>query len=234
MVVSSVDPEEGKSVTAVNLAIAMARDGYRTILVDADLRRPSLHRMLAWAPAPGLTNVLGGAVDLHTALRAFPEVPGLRVITSGEIPGNPTELLDSAPMQELIERLAAEAEIVIFDSPPCAPVPDTAVLAPKVDGVLLVVDFREARRSGLKYATEQLDRAHARLLGLVCNKVSGHEGSSYYAYYFRRYYRRGYYADEPRGSGHGRSHAAAKGLPGSENGRALATHCAAAEEIRGE
>src|SRR5687768_364557 len=121
----------------MNLAIAIALEGRRVILVDADLRRPSVHRILGCETTPGLTDVLVGAQDRNEALREFPGVPGLRVMTSGSIPPNPAELLNSIPMEELIGQLAAEAEVVIFDCPPCLPVTDAPLLSTKVDGVIL-------------------------------------------------------------------------------------------------
>jgi capsular exopolysaccharide synthesis family protein len=199
LVVSSASQSEGKSLTSMNLAIAIAMDGRRVILVDADLRRPSVHRMLSWEMAPGLTELLVGTRELGEVLREVPDVPGLRVLTSGAMPPNPAELLNSAPMASLIERLAELADVIIFDCPPCLPVTDALLLSAKVDGVLLVADIQEARRAGLKHTRDQFDRARARLVGLVFNKVGAGASRSY------QYYGRGYYYGEPlpaNGNGH--------------------------------
>jgi tyrosine-protein kinase Etk/Wzc len=194
LVVSSAAPGEGKSVTAVNLAIAMAASGRRVILVDADLRRPTLHRFVGWEPSPGLSEVLSDSYPLLPSLRPFPGVPGLQLLTSGALAPNPAELLESAGMERLIKRLADAVDAVILDCPPCLPVTDAAVLSAKVDGVLLVADINRARLEILQRAREQFDRAKARLVGLVFNKVSRHEVGSY-GYYCRR----GYYPSSSEG-----------------------------------
>jgi polysaccharide biosynthesis transport protein len=191
MLVTSSHKGEGKSTTAVNLAIAMAMEGRRVILVDADLRRPSLHRLLDLPSAPGLTDVLLGSRKVADALRST-DVAGLRVLTSGPIPPNPAELLNSGPMAAVIGELRGIADIVIFDTPPCLPVTDAQVLATKVEGVLLVAEMGEAKKAEVKHAKELFDRAHARTVGLIFNKISESSGGYYYYYY----YRRGGYAPE--------------------------------------
>jgi capsular exopolysaccharide synthesis family protein len=210
LVVSSAEKGEGKSVTAMNLAIAMALEGRRVILVDTDLRHPTVHRLLEWEMTPGLTELLVGAVPLEAALRDHPAVATLQVITSGAMPPNPAELVNSTPMAELIQRLTLQAETVIFDCPPVLPVTDAVLLSAKVDGVLLVADIGQARRAGLKQTKEQFERARARLVGLIFNKVSAHHGG-YHGYY----YHRGYYGEDGpelrdgRSNGHtnGKAHA---------------------------
>jgi capsular exopolysaccharide synthesis family protein len=186
MIVTSAHQAEGKSTTSVNLAIAMAMEGRRVILVDADLRRPSLHRALDLPVAPGLTDVLLGSQPVEKALRAT-GVPGLQVLTSGPIPPNPAELLNSSPMSALIGELQRNADVVLFDTPPCLPVTDAQVLAPKVEGVLLVAALGEAKKAAVKQACELFDRAHARVVGLVFNKIQIQKGagSSYYYYTYR-------------------------------------------------
>jgi succinoglycan biosynthesis transport protein ExoP len=191
MLVTSSHKGEGKSTTAVNLAIAMALEGRRVILVDADLRRPSLHRILDLPSAPGLTDVLLGSRKVADALRST-DVASLRVLTSGPIPPNPAELLNSGPMAAIVAELRGLADIVIFDTPPCLPVTDAQVLATKVEGVLLVAEMGEAKKAEVKHAKELFDRAHARTVGLIFNKISESSGGYYYYYY----YRRGGYAPE--------------------------------------
>jgi succinoglycan biosynthesis transport protein ExoP len=182
ILVTSAHQGEGKSTTAVNLAIAMAMEGRRVILVDADLRRPSLHRALELPMAPGLTDVLVGSQAVEKALQAT-ELPGLRVLTSGPIPPNPAEILNSGLMTALIGELQEKADVVLFDTPPCLPVTDAQVLASKVEGVLLVAALGETKKAELKQARELFDRAHARTIGLIFNKIQKGSGSySYYAY----------------------------------------------------
>jgi capsular exopolysaccharide synthesis family protein len=197
MMVTSASKGEGKTVTSLNLAIAMALDGKRVILVDSDLRRPSIHKRLNLPQGPGLTDVLVGQAEVEEVLNAT-EVAGLRVMTAGPIPPNPAELLNSAPMDRLIEQLRDLADVVIFDSAPCIPVSDSIVLSPKVDGVVLVVHAGETKKAAVKHTREMLDRARARTLGIVFNRVPQRRGGYYYYYY---YYYGGYYEEgaEDRG-----------------------------------
>jgi capsular exopolysaccharide synthesis family protein len=196
LIVSSAHQGEGKSHTAANLAIAMALDGRRGILVDTDLRRPNVHLLLEMPQSPGLSEVLIGQKTLVEALQPG-AVDGLQVITSGAMPPNPAELLSSAAMQRLIEVLRDEADVVIFNTPPCIPVTDATVLSARVDGVLLVVRMGEARKAAVRLARNSFTQARARILGLVLNRVD-HAGASGYYYYD---YRRGYGDDGPKPGG---------------------------------
>jgi capsular exopolysaccharide synthesis family protein len=182
LIVSSSNKGEGKSLTSVNLAIAMALDRRHVILVDADLRRPNIHRLLRLEQSPGLSDLLVDRVPLEDALQET-AVEGLQVITSGPRPPDPAELLNSARMRDLIKQLSKIADIVIFDTPPCIPVTDAQVLATKVNGVVLVLEVGEARKGALRHAKGLFDQARARTLGLVFNKV-GQGGSQGYYYYY--------------------------------------------------
>jgi polysaccharide biosynthesis transport protein len=182
LAVTSSNKGEGKSLTSVNLAIAMAMDRRRVILVDADLRRPSLHRLLRVEQSPGLSDLLVERVPVEDALQRT-EVEGLHVITSGPRPPDPAELLNSARMGDLIKQLSKMADIVIFDTPPCLPVTDAQVLATKVNGVLLVLEVNESKKAALRHAKNLLDQARARVLGLVFNKIGQGSSQGYYYYY---------------------------------------------------
>jgi capsular exopolysaccharide synthesis family protein len=200
--VSSARPGEGKSTTAINLALAMAMDGRDVILVDADLRRPTLHKKLGLSSYPGLTQVLTGECSLQEALQALPDHQ-LLVLTSGPIPPNPAEMLNTAAMEDVIRQLREMADTVIFDLPPCLPVTDAQVLGAKLDGVLLVAEMGEARKAEVRRARELLELAHIRLLGMVFNKVS-HENSGYsyrYTYYRTQYSSDGYSNGSSSGNG---------------------------------
>lgn len=189
LLVTSTVPGEGKSVTATNLAIAMALDGKKVILVDADLRRSTVHQKFDIPQSPGLTNVLIGRTSLEAALRDT-EFPGLRLLTAGPQPPNPAELLNSEPMQRLHERLKEYADVVIYDSPPCLATADAQVLSASVDGVMYVIQLGETKKSGVRHAMELLNQAHANVLGVIFNKVRANgKQSGYYDYY--GYY--GYY-----------------------------------------
>ena len=145
MLITSAGPEEGKSTVLANLAVTEAQAGRRVIIVDADLRRPRQHELFGISNATGLTTALADEKGLQnlslqaTVLQAT-EVPGLRVLTSGPLPPNPTELLASQRMAALLTALSALSDLVLFDAPPVVVVTDAAILASQVDGVLLVVN----------------------------------------------------------------------------------------------
>ena len=155
IVITSTSPGEGKSVTATNLAIAMALDGRKVILVDADLRRPTLHEKLDADHRPGLTNVLVGRATLDEALKDT-SIPGLRLLASGPLPPNPAEILNSRAMAQLHEALREMADVVIFDSPPFLATADAQVLSSLADGVIYVVQLGEAKKSPVKHSSELL------------------------------------------------------------------------------
>ncbi len=184
LLVTSPHAGEGKSVTSTNTAIAMALEGKRVILVDADLRRPSIYKLLELPQQPGLTSVGAGDVTLEEALQEIP-VPGLRVLTSGPLPPNPAELLNSHAMLSLIDRLLELADVVIFDTPPLIPVTDTQVLAAHIDGAILVVEAGSARKAAVKHARDLLQQSRVRILGVVLNKIDQTQKGYYYHYYYR-------------------------------------------------
>jgi non-specific protein-tyrosine kinase len=186
LLVTSPNPVEGKSLTAANLAVVMAQAGLRTVLIDADLRRPSQHRLFGVTNDFGLTNSLVQQDLTSDGYMHLTEVENLRLVTSGQIPPNPTELLGSKRMQKLIQMLRDQADMIILDSPPCLPLADAAVLARQVDGVLLVVDAGNTRRDSATKAKEALERAGGRVLGVALNRVSA-RGSGYYYYYYYYY-----------------------------------------------
>jgi polysaccharide biosynthesis transport protein len=190
ILVTSTVPGEGKSVTAYNLAVSMALDGRSVILVDTDLRRPTMHEKAKLSQQPGLTNVLVGHTSFEDALKET-TIPGMRVLTAGPLPPNPAELLNSQAMRQLLQTLKESADVVIFDSPPCLATADAQVLAAETDGVLYVVQFGEAKKSAVKHAIEMLRQARARVLGVVFNKIdlTAKRDAYYYGYY--GYY--GYY-----------------------------------------
>ncbi|MBM3460150.1 MAG: polysaccharide biosynthesis tyrosine autokinase, partial [Armatimonadetes bacterium] len=204
LLVTSPNKSEGKSVTSVNLAAAMAFNGKRVVLVDADLRRPSLHRVFGLSQERGLSQVLAGQLEVSEALQTTSR-ENLWVLTSGPLPHNPAELLGSPRLDQLLDCLAGIADFVILDSPPCLPVADPLVVASRVDAVLLVVHAGHTRRPALRHVRQLLQRAHARLLGVVMNRVEpGRRGDYYYSSY---YYGYGYETESrgpTRGPGCGR------------------------------
>ncbi|MFN8533110.1 MAG: polysaccharide biosynthesis tyrosine autokinase [Dehalococcoidia bacterium] len=167
---TSAGPQEGKSTTLANLAIAIAQTGSRVIAVDCDLRRPTLHQLFGVKNAAGLTSLMVAPTldDLHTQET---EVPNLLVLPTGPIPPNPSELLGSRRMAEIIERLGTEADYVLFDTPPVAAVTDAAVLSTRVDGVLIVVMANKTKRELAQKAKAALEKVGANVIGVVLNNV---------------------------------------------------------------
>ncbi len=186
LVVTSANPEEGKTTTAANLAVVMAQAGLSVVLVDADLRRPRLHEVFEVSNSQGLTDaVLHGNPSPVDYVRET-GIPNLRLLTTGKLPPNPAEFLSSQRMQELIEHLKNEADVLIFDSPPVLAVTDAAVLGRQVDGVLLVVDAGRTRLEAALRSVEALQKVKANILGATLNRLSRRSrGYYYYDYYYR-------------------------------------------------
>ncbi|MGD8465926.1 MAG: polysaccharide biosynthesis tyrosine autokinase [Anaerolineae bacterium] len=186
LVVTSPNPMEGKSTTIANLGVVMAQAGNSVVLVDSDLRRPMLHKIFQISNKEGLTSALleeEPVVDGHLKETG---IENLRIMTSGPLPPNPSELLGSQKMQRLIEILRSGTDVVIFDTPPALPVTDAAVLATQTDGVLIVTDAGKTGRASAKQAVESLRKVGGNLLGVVVNRLSARrtEGGYYYQYYY--------------------------------------------------
>ncbi len=172
LLVTSVAPSEGKSTTLANLAVTMAQGEKKTILVDSDLRRPTLHTAFGLNNETGLTSLFMDAKGpLEPALQDV-GVANLQVLTSGPLPPNPAELLGSQRMLDVIAALKNRADMVLFDAPPIVAVTDAAVLGTRVDGVLLVINAGHTRREHAKRAKEQLEKVNIRIVGAVLNGVS--------------------------------------------------------------
>jgi succinoglycan biosynthesis transport protein ExoP len=183
LMVTSANPGEGKSMVAVNLASVIAQAGRRVLLLDADLRRPTVHHTLGLENQQGLTTLLANGADPLDVAQAT-SLPGfLMVITSGPIPPNPAEMLGSARMADLLKRLAELVDIVVIDTPPALAVADPAVLAGRVDGVCVVVDGKRTSRDALRRTHQTLERAGANVLGVVLNRLDLHgQGYGYRPY----------------------------------------------------
>ncbi len=183
LLVSSAIPGEGKTVMASNLAIVFAQSGRKVILVDADLRKPGVHKLFNLPNAEGLTSMLrSDAIDLQAASHETEEAY-LRVLTTGPLPPNPAELLGSQRMRTVLATLQKSADLVILDSPPLEAVADASVMSSFVDGTILVVDAGRSRRRSVRRARELLERAGARVLGAVLNRAAATSPSSYTGYY---------------------------------------------------
>jgi capsular exopolysaccharide synthesis family protein len=187
LLVTSSGPAEGKSLTAANLAIAMAQAGTRTVLVDADFRKPRVHRIFGYTRDQGLTNHLVGGVDLG-AIVVRTKIPNLDIIPAGVVPPNPAELIGSASMRRVIEALAARYEKVVIDSPPVSAVTDSVILGTLVDDVLLVVSAGKYSRDAIRRSVDQLGDVGANVVGAVLNNIVVGQDSYYYYQYYYYYY----------------------------------------------
>lgn len=166
LIVTSPAPEEGKSTALANLAVTMAQGGRKTIIVDADLRRPRQHEIWGVAQEPGLTTmVLEG--DASSLPLVETGVENLRLLPAGPLPPNPADLLGSEHMDLIIAQLQQEAEIILFDTPPIVTVTDAVLLSAKLDGVLMVVRAGSTRRDDAEQARSLLERLNVRVVGAV-------------------------------------------------------------------
>lgn len=190
IMVTSAVPQEGKTTNTVNLALTMAESGKKVIIIDADLRVPSIHKVFNSDSKPGLTNVLVDNKKLSEVIKRADEIDSnLYYIPSGPIPPNPSELLGSEKMKTVIEELKKQADMLIFDSAPVIGFADSLVLANQVDGVVLVLSAGEVTRDAAKQAKLLLEKAKAKILGVVLNKVDIKREGYYYHYYnYSKYY----------------------------------------------
>ncbi|MHB0858919.1 MAG: CpsD/CapB family tyrosine-protein kinase [Anaerolineae bacterium] len=172
ILVTSPGPGEGKSTTLANLAVTMAQMEQRVVAVDADMRRPFLHRLFNLSNEVGLTTMMVDDQVLENPPLLETGVKYLRLLPSGPPPPRPSDLLGSRRMLKVIERLLADADVVLFDAPPVMAVTDAVVLSTRVDGVLLVVSAGETKRDSAQQAVERLKKVNARLLGAVLNNVA--------------------------------------------------------------
>jgi exopolysaccharide transport family protein len=196
IVVTSTGPGEGKSLVASNLAMALAQAGERVLLVDADMRRPRVHRIFDKPQKPGLSNVLVGDARAADTVHKT-GVPGLWVMPAGVHPPNPAELLGSKRCKEFMASLEEHFDWVIVDTPPVMAVTDSAVVVHRATGVLFVVGSEMTARGAARRAVEQLEHAKGRFVGAVLNRVDLQHNAYYYSQYYRREYSE-YYQTEPR------------------------------------
>jgi len=172
LLITSPGPGEGKSTTLANLAVTMAQVEQRVIMVDCDLRRPSLHQLLGLQNEAGLTTMMVDEQAMETPPLQQTAVENLRFLASGPPPPRPSDLMGSQRMTKIIERLLTEGDILLFDAPPVMAVTDAVILATKVDGVLLVVSANETKREYAQRSVERLTKVNASILGIVLNNVS--------------------------------------------------------------
>ena len=181
-VVTSSGPGEGKSTTSANLAVVFANSGIRTLIVDADLRKPTVAKTFGLKNTMGFSNLLSERSLTVTEATQSTSVPGLSVLTSGPKPANPSELLGSRRMEELINEMEEEFDLVIFDMPPVVAVTDAQIMSSKVDGTILVVREQISNKSALLKAKNLLEMVNANVLGVVYNGSTRTKDQGYYYY----------------------------------------------------
>lgn len=182
MCITSGAAGEGKSITLLNLAISIGESGKKVLLIDADLRRPSVARLLVEKSTPGLSNILVGQASVAEALRKD-MYRNLDVILSGDVPPNPSELIGSEKMQELIEELSTQYDYILVDTPPVGVVSDTCLVANFLDGVLVLAWQGRSQKEAVRKAVNNLNLTGAKILGYVLNGVPVEKKSYHYYYY---------------------------------------------------
>ncbi len=183
VMITSAVPGEGKTTTAVNFAVTMADRGMRVLLVDTDLRRPHVHRVLKMDRGPGLTDVIRNERTLDEAIRST-TVQNLSIISSGRVPPNPSEIIGSDDMRKLIDELTTRFDLVVCDAPSLHVVTDPVLLATHIDTVLLVISVSNARRETIQRAKKFLETANPAIAGVVLNGLEASRRHYYYYYYY--------------------------------------------------
>ncbi|MEW9676276.1 CpsD/CapB family tyrosine-protein kinase [Lentibacillus sp. L22] len=181
MLITSSEPGEGKTMTTANLAVVYAQQGKKVLLIDADLRKPNMHYTFRVDNIKGLSNILVGDTTMEDAI-SITDVPDLDVITCGPIPPNPSELLSSKRMEQLVYRAKSAYDLIIFDTPPILAVADAKILANICDGAILVVRSKQTEYEAAAKAIELLKPAPAKMLGTILNDRSKKEDNYYYYY----------------------------------------------------
>lgn len=189
VLVTSSQPSEGKTTTAVNTAMMLAQTGVEVLILDCDLRRPRIHAHFGLPNSRGLTNYLAGELSLEDVMHSYERLPNLKVMSSGPVPPNPAELLGSDEMRRLLHALQTRFTHIIIDSPPTISFTDAAILSTLTDGVMLVVHGGRSSRSIVRRARQQLLDVGAHIYGIVLNNVKLESSDyNYYAGYYANYY----------------------------------------------
>src|ERR1700733_8979714 len=200
IMVTSALPQEGKTTTSINVAVVLAQKGVRVLLIDADLRRPSIHKTLGMGPHSGLSNVLTGSTNLENAITSTKVLPNLFVLPAGTPPPNPAELLASSNMRDVLIQLREQYDHIVIDTPPSLSVTDAVVLSPRADAVVLVIRSGQTTKQALRRSRDILTQVNAKVVGVLLNAVDLSSPDYYYYYEYQGKYAR-YYRDEDS-SGH--------------------------------
>ncbi|MGH9540138.1 MAG: GumC family protein [Terriglobales bacterium] len=196
ILITSALPQEGKTTTSINTAIVLAQKGTRVLLIDADLRRPSIHKTLGMGPKTGLSNVLTGSASLQQAVVRSTIVPTLFVLPAGTPPPNPAELLASSNMKDILAELRDEYDHIIVDTPPTLSVTDAVVMSTRADAVVLVIRSGQTTKQALRRSRDILVQVNARVAGVLLNAVDLNSPDYYYYYEYQGKYGHRYYQED--------------------------------------
>src|ERR1700691_5490700 len=199
IIVTSALPQEGKTTTSMNTAVVLAQKGVRVLLVDADLRRPSVHKTLGMGLRSGLSNVLTGTATAEQTITTSPILPNLFIMPAGTPPPNPAELLASANMRDLLAELRELYDHIVIDTPPTLSVTDAVVLSPRADATILVIRSGQTTKQALRRSRDILMQVNAHVAGVLLNAVDRTSPDYYYYYEYQGKYGH-YYQEEPVGA----------------------------------
>lgn len=189
ILVTSSQPSEGKTTTAVNTAVILAQTGAEVLIIDCDLRRPRVHTHFNLTNGRGVTNYLSGETNIDELMQPYEKLPNLKIMPSGPVPPNPAELLSSDEMRKLLNTVSERFTHIIVDSPPAISFTDASILSTMIDGVMLVVHGGKSSRAVVRRAKQQLLDVGAHIYGVVLNNVKLEGSNSYYYYgYYSSYY----------------------------------------------
>ncbi len=197
IMITSARPQEGKTTTSINTAIVLAQKGVRVLLIDADLRRPSIHKTLGMGPRSGLSNVLTGSATMQQTITTSPILPNLFIMPAGTPPPNPAELLASSNMRDLIDELRGLYDHIVIDTPPTLSVTDAVVLSPRADATILVIRSGQTTKQALRRSREILMQVNAHVAGVLLNAVDLTSPDYYYYYEYQGKYGHYYQEDTP-------------------------------------
>src|SRR5712691_10472446 len=203
IMITSALPQEGKTTTSINCSVVLAQKGIRVLLIDADLRRPSIHKTLGMGPRSGLSNVLTGSTTLEQAITRTAILPNLFVLPAGTPPPNPAELLASPNMRDVLAQLREQYDHIVIDTPPSLSVTDAVVLSPRADAVVLVIRSGQTTKQALRRCRDILMQANAKVSGVLLNAVDLSSPDYYYYYEYNGKYSRYYRDDESHGDDDG-------------------------------
>src|SRR3989441_1665278 len=200
ILITSALPQEGKTTTSINTAIVLAQKGVRVLLIDADLRRPSIHKTLGTGPKTGLSNVLTGNATLQQATVRSSILPGLFILPAGTPPPNPAELLASSNMKDVLAELREQYDHIVVDTPPALSVTDAVVMSTRADAVVLVIRSSQTTKQALRRSRDLLMQVNARVAGVLLNAVDLTSPDYYYYYEYQGKYGHRYYCEDELGS----------------------------------